>query len=31
VSHYEITPSFLPAFSITSSARSSISSVWVAM
>jgi hypothetical protein len=28
---YEITPSFLPAFSITPSTRSSISSVWVAM
>src|SRR5208337_4169761 len=28
---YEITPSFLPAFSNTPSARSSISSVWVAM
>ncbi len=28
---YQITPSFLPAFSITSSTRSSISSVWVAM
>lgn len=31
LSHYGITPSFLPAFSITPSARSSISSVWVAM
>jgi len=31
LSHYEITPSFLPVFSNTPSARSSISSVWVAM
>jgi hypothetical protein len=31
MSHYEITPSLLPAFSITSRTRSSISSVWVAM